>query len=119
MNISYVDVRRDFARRTDCDATNSSRKYPYIATYPISLFFFCVLSSLRLVFFFIGHWMYHCPCFHVMLDQCETMFRYDDTEMVRRFFFISFVFSWRNARCVRVEDRCAFECTCSNDTFYR
>lgn len=52
MNISYVDVRRDFARRTDCDATNSSRKYPYIATYPISLFFFCVLSSLRLVFFY-------------------------------------------------------------------
>lgn len=40
MNISYVDVRRDFARRTDRDATNSSRKYPYIATYPICLSFF-------------------------------------------------------------------------------
>lgn len=45
----------------------------------------CILSSLRLVFFFIGHWMYHCPYFHVVLDQCETMFHYDDTEMVRRF----------------------------------
>lgn len=29
--------------------------------------------------------MYHCPYFHVVLDQCETMFHYDDTEMVRRF----------------------------------
>lgn len=87
MNISYVDVRRDFARRTDCDATNSSRKYPYIATYPISLSSFILHSFFFKVsfFFFIGHWMYHCPYFHVVLDQCETMFHYDDTEMVRRF----------------------------------
>lgn len=86
MNISYVDVRRDFARRTDCDATNSSHKYPYITTYPISLSSFTLRSFFfKVSFSFIGHWMYHCPCFHVVLDQCEMMFHYDDTEMVRRF----------------------------------
>lgn len=52
MNISYVDVRRDFARRTDRDATNSSRKYPYIATYPISLFFLTLRSFFFKVSFF-------------------------------------------------------------------
>ena len=117
-SIPYADVRRDFARRTDCKHCQCLLRRAVISLGPRILLppspnSFRHLLAFVLVSVFpspaslvlsqgIGR-DYHCPRARVANPVAAR-------RRSARVFTGGSLFSWRNARCVRVEDRCAFEC---------